>query len=161
MIKYSISSEACYWYLRWCTFPHWYFIFSTQKHILPSENILDILLIKLICHTTIRSISFCYIILTELFYWVMRKNWMFQLLSLSHFRPMFHLCRNQVIGFYLQNLWKTPVEEWHFASKNQLPGLSVGVTLDENRLISQIFLLILSSQQWYITKYLFCKYFLC
>ena len=85
----------------------------------------------------------------------------FQLLSLSHVRPMFHLCRNQVVGFYLQNLWKTPVEEWHFASKNQLPGLSVGVTLDENCLISQIFLLILSSQQWYITKYLFCKYFLC
>ena len=99
-----------------------------------------------------QSISFCYIILIQLFYWVMRKNWMFQLLSLSHFRPMFHLCRNQVVGFYLQNLWKTPVEEWHFASKNQLPGLSVGRTLVENGLINQIFLLILPSQQWYIAK---------
>ena len=37
--------------------------------------------------------------------------------QLNHFRPMFHLCRNQVVGFYWQNVEKTPVEEWHFASK--------------------------------------------
>ena len=49
---------------------------------------------------------------------------------------MFHLCRNQVVGFYLQNVWKTPVEEWHFASKNQLPGLSVCGTLVENGLMN-------------------------
>ena len=23
---------------------------------------------------------------------------------------MFHLCRNQAVGFYKQNVWKTPVE---------------------------------------------------
>ena len=25
---------------------------------------------------------------------------------LTHFRPMFHLRINQVVGFYLQNVWK-------------------------------------------------------
>ena len=45
---------------------------------------------------------------------------------------MFHLCRNQVVGFYLQHVWKPPVDEWHFASKNQLPGLSVSGTLNKN-----------------------------
>ena len=53
---------------------------------------------------------------------------------LTHFRPMFHLCRNQVIGFYQENAWKAPVEEWHSAIKNQLPGLSVSGTLVENGL---------------------------
>ena len=42
MVKHSISSEACHWYLRWCTFPHWYFFFCIQKHILPGENVPDI-----------------------------------------------------------------------------------------------------------------------
>ena len=27
--------------------------------------------------------------------------------ELTHFRPMLHLCRNQVVGFYWQNVWKT------------------------------------------------------
>ena len=27
---------------------------------------------------------------------------------------MFDLYKNQVVGFYYQNVWKTPVEEWHF-----------------------------------------------
>ena len=27
---------------------------------------------------------------------------------------MFHLRMNQVVGFYKQNVWKIPVEEWHF-----------------------------------------------
>ena len=31
--------------------------------------------------------------------------------TLTHFRPMFDLCRNQVVGFYSQNVYKTPVEE--------------------------------------------------
>ena len=26
---------------------------------------------------------------------------------LTHFRPMFRLCRNQVVGFYKENVWKT------------------------------------------------------
>ena len=30
---------------------------------------------------------------------------------LTHFRQMFQLRRNQVVGFYQQNVWKTPVEE--------------------------------------------------
>ena len=34
--------------------------------------------------------------------------------ALTHFRPMFHLYRNQIVGFYYQNVWETPVEEWHF-----------------------------------------------
>ena len=55
--------------------------------------------------------------------------------SLTHFRPMFHLCRNQVVGFYQQNVWKTLLEEWNFASKNQLPGLFVSGTLVENGLL--------------------------
>ena len=57
MVKYSISLEACHWYLRRWIFPHWYFIFCIQKHILRGENILDILLIKLIYHITIPLIS--------------------------------------------------------------------------------------------------------
>ena len=57
MVKYSISLEACHWYLRRWTFPHWYFIFCIQKHILRGENILDILLIKLIYHITVPLIS--------------------------------------------------------------------------------------------------------
>ena len=35
-------------------------------------------------------------------------------INLTHFRPMFHLRINQVVGFYYQNVWKTPVEEGHF-----------------------------------------------
>ena len=45
---------------------------------------------------------------------------------------MFNLCRNQVVGFYLQHVWKTAVDEWHFASKNQLPGLSVSGKLNKD-----------------------------
>ena len=41
--------------------------------------------------------------------------------QLTHFRLMFHLCRNQVVGFYWQNVWKTHVEEWNF--KGALSGL--------------------------------------
>ena len=33
---------------------------------------------------------------------------------LTHFRLMFHLQINEVVDFYLQNVWKIPVEEWHF-----------------------------------------------
>ena len=66
---------------------------------------------------------------------------------------MFHLRRNQVVDFYEQNVWKTPVEEeWHFtwpasynvtlsqvffkhlASKNQLHGFYISGTLVENGL---------------------------
>ena len=36
------------------------------------------------------------------------------ILRLTHFRLMFHLLINQVDGFYLQIVWKTPVEEWQF-----------------------------------------------
>ena len=43
--------------------------------------------------------------------WLQIKN------SLTHFRPVFHLCRNQVIGFYEENVWKTLVEEWHFKER--------------------------------------------
>ena len=28
------------------------------------------------------------------------------MILLTHFRPMFHLCRNQVVGFYEKNVWK-------------------------------------------------------
>ena len=34
--------------------------------------------------------------------------------TLSYFQPKFELCKNQVVGFYFQDIWKTPVEEWHF-----------------------------------------------
>ena len=33
---------------------------------------------------------------------------------ITHFQPMFQLWINQVVGFYYQNVWKTPVKEWHF-----------------------------------------------
>ena len=33
---------------------------------------------------------------------------------LMYFRPMFHLCIKQVVGFYKQNVWKTPMAEWNF-----------------------------------------------
>ena len=36
--------------------------------------------------------------------------------SRSHLNPFstnVPLMGNQVVGFYLQNVWKTPVEEWH------------------------------------------------
>ena len=118
VVKYSISLEACHWHPWWPTFPLWYFVFCIQQHILPNENILDIPLIKLIYHIMISLITtkvFPFIILIQLFCWLMRKNLMFQLLCLTHFWPMFHLCRNQEVGFYLQNVWKTYLEEWHFA----------------------------------------------
>ena len=53
---------------------------------------------------------------------------------LTHLQPMFDVRRNQVVGFYYQNVWKAPVEEWHFGSKNQIPGLSIIGTLVENGL---------------------------
>ena len=64
---------------------------------------------------------------------------------------MFHLCRNQVVGFYELNVWKTPVEEWHSASKNQLPGSSVNGTLVENGLIK------FSRTNWNTLKCLQCR----
>ena len=33
---------------------------------------------------------------------------------LNHSRPMSHLFGNQVVDFYYQNVWETPLEEWHF-----------------------------------------------
>ena len=35
-------------------------------------------------------------------------------IGLTRFQPMFHLWIDQVVGFYYQNVWKTPVEEWCF-----------------------------------------------
>ena len=49
---------------------------------------------------------------------------------------MFCLYKNQAVGFHQQNVWKSPVEEWHLASKKQLPGLPVSGTLVENKLNS-------------------------
>ena len=63
---------------------------------------------------------------------------------------MFNLCRNQVVGFYYQNVWKTPVEEWHFSSKNQLPGLSIVGTLVENGLKRHL--------QDKFASFFFCKF---
>ena len=34
--------------------------------------------------------------------------------ALTHFQQMFDLYRNQVVGFYSQNFWERPVEEWYF-----------------------------------------------
>ena len=59
------------------------------------------------------------------------------LFSWSYFWVSKCLRISQVIGFDLQNLWKTPVEEWHFASKNQLPGFNIGGVLVENGLKPQ------------------------
>ena len=59
------------------------------------------------------------------------------LFSWSYFWVSKCLRISQVIGFDLQNLWKTPVEEWHFASKNQLPGFNIGGALVENGLKPQ------------------------
>ena len=53
---------------------------------------------------------------------------------LTHFRPMFHWCRDQVGGFYYEDIWKSPGEEWHFASKNQPPGLFINEILFTNGL---------------------------
>ena len=46
---------------------------------------------------------------------------------------MFNFFRNHVVGFYYQNVWKTPVEEWHVVD-DQLLGLSIIGTLFENGL---------------------------
>ena len=48
---------------------------------------------------------------------------------------MFYLWRNQVVGFCWQNVWKTTMEEWHCASKNQLPGFYISGILVKNGLI--------------------------
>ena len=53
---------------------------------------------------------------------------------LTHFRPMFHLWINQVIGFYKQNVTLPLVLFKHFGSKSQLPGFYVSGTLVENGL---------------------------
>ena len=47
----------------------------------------------------------------------------------------FNLCRNQLVGFYEQNATVPQVFFKHFASKNQLPGLSISGTLVKNRLM--------------------------
>ena len=54
---------------------------------------------------------------------------------------MFQLRINQVVGLYYQNIWKTPVEDWHFyssqmffkpfGSKKQLPGFHISRILVE------------------------------
>ena len=36
---------------------------------------------------------------------------------------MFQLCINQVIGFYYQNVWKTPVEEYFGSKTNYLVSM--------------------------------------
>ena len=33
---------------------------------------------------------------------------------LTHSWTMLHVCRNQVVGFSWENVWKTPKKEWHF-----------------------------------------------
>ena len=52
---------------------------------------------------------------------------------LTHFRPMFHLWINQVVGFFTlpQVFFK------HFASKNPLPGFYKSGTLVENGLTTE------------------------
>ena len=87
-----------------------------------------------------------------------------KLYLLTHFRPMFCLCRNQVVGFHWQNVWKTPgksdilnkdARQWPasllkmsifhrcFSNillvKNQLPGLSISGTLVKNGLSKYLF----------------------
>ena len=57
---------------------------------------------------------------------------------LTHFRPMFQLQINLVVGFYQQNVTLPQVFFEHFASKNQLPGFYVSGTLVENGLIFKI-----------------------
>ena len=57
---------------------------------------------------------FCVICLFCSMFWIRCHLRRFKSIWLTHFRPMFHLCRNQVVGFYYQNVWKTFVEEWHF-----------------------------------------------
>ena len=47
---------------------------------------------------------------------------------------MFHLCRNQVVDFYQQNVTLRQVFSKHFDRKNQLPGFYISGTLVENRL---------------------------
>ena len=56
------------------------------------------------------------------------------LVSLTCFRPMFHLWINQVVGFYLK--WHSSIGVFkHFVGKNQLPGFYISRTLVENGLI--------------------------
>ena len=51
---------------------------------------------------------------------------------------MFRLWINQVVGFYYQHVWKTPVKKQVlfkiFGRKNQLPGFYISRTLVENGL---------------------------
>ena len=47
---------------------------------------------------------------------------------------MFYPRINQIVGFYQQNVWKAPVNKWHFASKTQLTGFYIIGKLVENGL---------------------------
>ena len=54
--------------------------------------------------------------------------------TFTDFRSMFHLCGDQVVTLYQQNVTLPQVFFKYFASKNQLPGLSVSGILVENGL---------------------------
>ena len=56
-----------------------------------------------------------------------------QIKWLSHFRPMFHLCRNHAVVFMAKCHFSTSVFK-HFSSNNQLPGFYISGTLVENGL---------------------------
>ena len=58
--------------------------------------------IKLVRHSPLKCDRHCSIVRNVLY------------ICLTDFKQMFHLWKKQVDGFYLQNVGKTPVEEWHF-----------------------------------------------
>ena len=58
-------------------------------------------------------------------------------LPLIHFRSMLHLCSNQAVGFYLQNVTLPQVFCKYLSSKNQLPGFCISGTLVENGLMDE------------------------
>ena len=46
----------------------------------------------------VQNLSLCFVISRKLIFETLQKQPAFN--QLTHFRPMFHLCRNQVVGLY-------------------------------------------------------------
>ena len=99
----------------------WHLQFSDKvskvKNKLKNQNMPKVMFdVAVVVSCIILLISSCR---NELVIAILFNSWSEQ------FRPMFHIRINQIVGFYQQNARKTPVKEWHFASKNQLPKWNI------------------------------------
>ena len=58
---------------------------------------------------------------------ILRKWLTAKSLFWTHFRPMFHSCRNQVVGFYYQNVWKH-LDVWQLSKYTSILCWKLAIT---------------------------------